>query len=195
MPDNETFDPSELDEIMATPVTAVVKDQPRDIRSTVELAIMSIDVDTPLDDVKEAIVVFNTVAEWVKDQKKKLDERLISVLKTHGRFNIGPLEYWLGFTKPEYKCVDVLRTLIELMKSAEVPGPDGEAVIDWSVIAGCLSSGAFKPATTRKQLPKLADELFFLPEAKAKVEDNAPRDPPKPKGVPSVQVVNTDFIR
>lgn len=195
MQDNETFDPSELDAILATPVTAIVQDQPRDIRSTVEMAIMSIDADTPLDDVKEAIVVFNAIADWFKDQREKLNGRLIPVLEEHGSFTIGPFLYVLGMTEPKIKCTDVLRTMQELLKSAEVPNADGEAVIDWSVIAGCLSVNAFKPSTTRKQLPKLADELFQLPPSKKKVVCTGPKEEKATVDGPRVKCINMDFVK
>jgi hypothetical protein len=174
--DDEVFDElPDAETVVAVPVK-------QDIRTIVELAIASIEQDTPLDDVKAAIVLFDSVEQWLKGQKDVLNEKLIPILKACGGFEIGNFRYFAGKTKPSWKCLDVGDTMKGIFRAAETVDADtGEIGVDWPKVVECLSTNAYKPATTRKLLGKEADKFFKLPEPSDKVE------------VEKVQKINTDF--
>jgi hypothetical protein len=196
---NMTQTPDTPDTTLATvPVTIDAESIDMDVRTRIEIAVASVEQDTPIDDVKAAICLFNAMEEWLDGQKEKLYAKLIPIIQAQGTFTIGPLLYSVGFTKPTVKCTDVGRVLDELMRLPEIVNQEtGETTIDWPTIKSCMSSGAWKPATTQKLLPPaLAKELFVLPEPKAKLVVTGPDDekPVKDAG-PKLQVVNLDFVR
>jgi hypothetical protein len=171
-------------------------EQPTDIRTRIESAIASIDANTPTDFICNALVMLDAVKQFESDNRKALYAAILPILKDRGPIEIGTVKYYHGFTKPDWKCVDVAKAMEAVkLKAEKVNKETGEAVVDWSLVADCLSTGAFKPAATREFLGDEADKHFTREDPKGKVERKAPPVERTPKIEPSVQVIDTKFIR
>ena len=167
-----------------------------EIVAKTELAIASIEPQSELENVVDAIQLLDAIKEWVKEQQESMNLRLIEYLQANGEFQFGSVKYWLGATKPDWKCIDVAACLEAVKIKAECVDADGEAVVDWRLVADCLSANAFKPGATRKFLGDDAGKHFVLPEPKPKVENDAPKPERRAKVEgPSVQTLNLDFLR
>ena len=168
---------SPTDIIPAAPVPS------RDLRSSIELAIASIEPESAIDDVAGAIMLLDSMKQWEKQQREILMDRLLPYIKANGSFEIGPMKYFATIPKTDLKCRNVDEALEAVFRAAETTTADGEIVIDRAKVISVLSSNAFKPAAAVKLLNDTDGKFFYRPPAKEVVKTE------------KVEVINTDFIR
>lgn len=109
--------------------------------------------------VKAAMAFMEQLNRGVRELKDRLETATIAYIEKNGEIHDGDVRYYVGPNKST-KCTDVRETVRVVL---EATGGDVDAVCD------CLSSGAFKPATTRKRLAdagmqEAADRLFVTTE-------------------------------
>lgn len=161
----------------------------------VELGVAAVDDDASLDDVSTAVAMVDYMKKWINEQDKELKRRLVLYIQKRGEFMIGEEKFYLGHKKETW-CEDVAETVVALLglkAGAQLEilnAKTGEAVpFNLESLTDCLSSDAFKPATTIKALqPADADRLF-----KSEMKTHLKRE-----GTPipvEVHRVNTKFIR
>lgn len=112
--------------------------------------ITEISPSSPHDDVAMARVVYGAIKADLDECKGKLDGAMIEWISTnHQEVVIGPVRYYVT-TGKTVKCKDIRATANAFI-----------SVMDLDQFADCLSTGAFKPATTKKALIELGMTNLF----------------------------------
>lgn len=94
------------------------------------------------------------LGEVHRELKDRMEQATIKYIQAHGPIEDGTKRYYVAANKST-KCVDVRRTVEALLNAV---GGDVDAFTD------CLSSGAFKPAATKKVLGEAGADLFVTTE-------------------------------
>lgn len=112
--------------------------------------------DASVDQVLQAQEFIKKLGEVYRDLKEKLEAATIAYIEKNGEIRDGERRFYVAPNKST-KCVDVRKTVEAVF---EVSGGDFDVFVE------CLSSGAFKPAATKKVLGDRAADLFVDTETK-----------------------------
>jgi hypothetical protein len=176
-----------IDDIQFDEVQAVTATPVPSIQDKIELAVLAIEPVTQLEELQMTWTLLDSLKRFCKEAEDKLKPRTIEWIKANGEFMIGDERYYVGQEK-ETKCIDVKGAAMALLgATGEIVDPATGEVLDFDRLTDCMSSNAFKPATSVKALAGSADK-FFRTEEKSKLKrDNTERS--------ELRKINTAFIR
>jgi hypothetical protein len=121
-----------------------------------ELAVLSLNVDTPPERVGEVLALLDGWRQRERDVRRLLEDRLAEIIRETGRdIVVGPVRYYLG-TKRTTKVRDHAAALLALFEHTGG---------DFGRVAEFLSSDAFKHGGIRKSVGDARfAELFEVTE-------------------------------
>lgn len=132
----------------------------------IALRVASLELDSPADQVREAILLVDALEKTTRTLARNLDASVIAWLDANGgSIEIGDVRYYVGRDK-RVKCRDVRRTLESLLDAT------GGAIDE---VCRCLSSNALLPAQVKQRLGETVYHEHFSEEIVPDLTTGKPR--------------------
>lgn len=164
---------------------------PSDLPARTELAVLSIEVDTPADDVRAVVLLVDTLKRLGIELEQRMKERLKPWLEANG----GELvmtpddKFYLGVER-EVKNVDLVGTVRAAYQAAmTVDAGTGEERFDPRLFADMMSVNGFKQSICKKMLNPQDFAALFETRETSKVKHEGGRS------VRDVQRINLAFVK
>lgn len=122
--------------------------------------ILAVGPQSTAEEVLTMLGAIKAASERQRERQRIAEQVVCGWIEEHGDLEVGDTRYYVG-TEKRTKDVDVARTFDVIVQHAEKVTTEGEVVTDWQAIKRCLSTGAFKPATTKELIGDEAFERCF----------------------------------